>query len=150
MIHVRPATPADVALVVPLFEAYRVFYEKKSDYAAAVEFVQARLERAESVIFVALNGAEAVGFTQLYPLFSSTRMQRLWLLNDLYVAESHRGQGISKLLIERAQKWAQETEAAGLLLETAKANHVGNQLYPATGFDLVDSVNWYFWENSAK
>jgi GNAT superfamily N-acetyltransferase len=145
MIEIRPATPADVALVVPLFEAYRVFYEKKPDYATAAQFVQARLERSESVIFVALDGAEAVGFTQLYPLFSSTRMQRLWLLNDLYVAESHRGQGISKLLLERAQTWAQETEAAGLLLETAKTNHVGNQLYPATGFELVDSVNWYFW-----
>ncbi len=71
-------------------------------------------------------------------------MKRLWLLNDLFVAKEFRGQGISKLLIERAKQLAEQTHAAGLLLETEKTNEIGNQLYPSAGFNL-EANNFYFW-----
>ena len=85
MINIRRASANDLSMVAPLFDAYRVFYKKDSDLAAANSFLKERLENSESFIFLALddNGA-AAGFIQLYPLFSSTRMARLWLLNDLF------------------------------------------------------------------
>ena len=75
-------------------------------------------------------------------------MKRMWLLNDLYVSPEHRGNGISKLLIEAAQSLAQSTEAAGVLLETEKSNEIGNKLYPRMGFELEEN-NFYFWSNPA-
>jgi GNAT superfamily N-acetyltransferase len=72
-------------------------------------------------------------------------MQKMWLLNDLYVAENFRGRGISKALIDAAKKLATDTQACGLLLETSKTNNIGNQLYPATDFELQDESNFYFW-----
>lgn len=140
------ATLTHVAELAKLFEAYRLFYQKEPDLAQATAFLQARIIQNESIIFIATDTAgRQVGFTQLYPLFSSTRMQKLWLLNDLFVLPEMRGKGISVALIERAKQHCQETLACGLILETAKDNAVGNQLYPKTGFELDTDYNHYVW-----
>lgn len=133
--------------IVELFDAYRVWYRKPSEEITAREFLSARLEQNESVIYAAENEAGSlVGFTQLYPLFSSTRMKRLWLLNDLFVAPEFRGRGISKQLIDRAKSLATSTDACGLMLETEKSNEIGNKLYPRCDFELETDVNFYFWK----
>ncbi len=141
---IRTANLENLDELVLLFEAYRAFYKKNPDAVGAKIFLQERIEKNESVIFMAYSDSgEAVGFTQLYPLFSSTRMKRLWLLNDLFVKEEFRGQGFSKTLIERAKQLAQETGACEIMLETAKTNDIGNQLYPTMGFELGTDFNWY-------
>lgn len=142
---VRRCREKDVPSVAKLFDAYRIFYRKPGDLPGAEIFLRARIRQSESVIFIHEQGSVATGFTQLYPLFSSTRMQRIWLLNDLFVLPEYRGQGISRQLIQSAQQHANETGAAGLLLETEKTNITANQLYPATGFEMVDN-NFYWWE----
>ncbi|TAE11792.1 MAG: GNAT family N-acetyltransferase [Bacteroidetes bacterium] len=142
------ATLEHLAPLVALFDAYRVFYEKESDQDSARAFLQERITRNESVIFIALDAeGRQVGFTQLYPLFSSTRMRKLWLLNDLFVTPTARGKGYSKALIERAQQHCRDTDACALLLETAKNNEIGNRLYPQMGFALDTDFHHYVWEN---
>ena len=146
-IHIRQAALEDMEALVALFDAYRVWYEKPSDPQGAEDFLRARMEQGESIVYLACEGEAVVGFTQLYPLFSSTRMKRLWLLNDLFVDAAHRGKGISKLLLERAKTLARETGACEVMLETAKTNDIGNQLYSSAGFELGTDFNWYHWEN---
>jgi len=132
-------------LVGPLFDAYRIFYRKESDVESVNKFIQARLTQKDSVIYLAINAeGNGIGFTQLYPSFSSTKMKRMWILNDLFVDPNYRGQGISKLLITKAKELSQETKACGLLLETEKHNMIGNKLYPSVGFELEEN-NFYFW-----
>ncbi len=133
-----------------LFDAYRVWYRKDGNIPSAKEFLKARLQNSESIVYLAIDEKNGgmVGFTQLYPLFSSTRMKPLWLLNDLFVQPDYRGQGISKLLIDRCKELARTTEAAGLMLETEKSNTIGNQLYAATDFELESDVNFYFWKTN--
>jgi len=147
MIIIRQAIIDDLPQLAGLFNLYRIFYLKKSDIEAAKIFLRDRMRHNESMIFVAEENQKLAGFTQLYPQFSSTRMKRSWLLNDLYVLEECRGKGISKQLIEAAKQLAKETNSAGLLLETEKTNIVGNQLYPSAGFTLYDQTNFYWWEN---
>lgn len=142
---IRLATLADIPALIELFDAYRVFYRKASDKAGATQFLTERLTQADAVIFVAEQAGQLLGFTQLYPLFSSTRMQRMWLLNDLYVAPEHRGQGWSLQLIDAAKEHVRATAACGLLLETEISNTIGNQLYPRAGFVKNDTTNFYFW-----
>ncbi|TXH30538.1 MAG: N-acetyltransferase, partial [Cyclobacteriaceae bacterium] len=120
MTLVRKAGPHDLDTVAGLFNQYRMWYGKDSDLPGAKKFLDARQQQNESVIFVVEQEGVVVAFTQLYPLFSSTRMKRLWLLNDLFVAEEHRGRGHSKALLERAKAFCVETEACGFMLETAK------------------------------
>ncbi|HUM45311.1 MAG TPA: GNAT family N-acetyltransferase [Chitinophagales bacterium] len=132
-----------------LFDAYRMFYRKPTDRDGARLFLKERMENNESIIFLVVDDDGTVaGFTQLYPLFSSTRMKRWWLLNDLFVKTEFRGQDLSKLLIERCKALAMETKAAGLSLETEISNHIGNRLYPEAGFELDTEHNFYFWENN--
>jgi len=143
---IRRATTNDLPQLSQLFDAYRVFYRKPSDITRASNFLNERMKENDSVVFVDDENGTLTGFTQLYPQFSSTRMQRSWLLNDLYVQPSFRGKGISKKLIEAAKQLARETNAAGLLLETEKTNKTGNQLYPSAGFVLYNETNFYWWD----
>ena len=133
---VRQAGPGDVDAVAPLFDAYRQFYQQSSDPALARAFIAERLARSESVIFLAERGGRAVGFVQLYPLFSSTaaRPRRLWLLNDLFVAPSARGGGVARALLDRARRLGEETGAAGLELATARTNTPAQRLYESLGW----------------
>jgi GNAT superfamily N-acetyltransferase len=133
---VRQAGPGDVDAVAPLFDAYRQFYQQPSDLALARAFIAERLARSESVIFLAERDGQAVGFVQLYPLFSSTsaRPRRLWLLNDLFVSPSARGGGVARALMERARRLGEDTGAAGLELATARTNAPAQRLYESLGW----------------
>lgn len=144
---IRKVTLQDIGQLSELFDQYRIFYQKEPDLPAAEQFLTERIEKRDSEIFVAESEGEILGFVQLYPIFSSTRMKRYWLLNDLFVHENYRGKGFSKQLIEKAKEIAKSTDAGGILLETGKTNDIGNKLYPACGFELYDEVNFYEWTN---
>jgi ribosomal protein S18 acetylase RimI-like enzyme len=142
---VRQAGPADATAVAPLFDAYRQFYRQPPDPALARTFIAQRLERDESVIFLAERDGRPVGFVQLYPLFSSTaaRPRRLWLLNDLYVAPDARQGGVGRALMARARRHAEETDACGLELATARTNAVAQGLYESLGWRRDDAFLRY-------
>jgi len=144
--NIRKASVNDLPQLATLFDGYRVFYEKNSALKEAEDFLHERLTNHESEIFVADDGNMLLGFVQLYPLFSSTRLKRLWLLNDLFVDVRHRGKGISVALIDAAKELCRLTGGCGLMLETAKSNDIGNQLYPRTGFTLDHDHNYYSWD----
>ena len=143
----RKATLEDLRYLSKLFDEYRVFYHKEPDVLAAENFIKERISNKDSEIFVSEEKGILTGFVQLYPIFSSTRMKKYWLLNDLFVNENFRGKGFSKQLIEEAKTLCKTTNACGILLETGKTNDIGNQLYPSCGFEIYDSVNFYEWNN---
>ncbi|MGH1433767.1 MAG: GNAT family N-acetyltransferase [Lewinella sp.] len=145
---IRSATLSDLSALANLFDQYRVFYRKDSDIPAAEQFLKDRLTLGDSVIYVAEIAGELVGFTQLYPIFSSTRMRRLWLLNDLFVHPAQRGQGLSLQLLDQTKKHCRETRACGVMLETEKSNTIGNRLYPRAGFQQNEGSNFYEWTNN--
>ena len=133
-LSVKKITVDDLQLVVNLFDKYRVFYKKESDIALAESFLKERLLNNESVIYVALDEQYAIGFTQLYPKYSSGRAEKNWILNDLYVDENYRKQGIGKKLIDAAISFAKEKSAKFVQLETATDNYNAQHLYELSGF----------------
>lgn len=144
--NIRRAELMDLNHLAELFDQYRVFYKKKSDLEGARSFLKTRMDKKESEIFVSFSDeGKMTGFTQLYPLFSSTRMKRFWMLNDLFVHQDFRRQGYSIALIDKAKELCRNTGACGMMLETAKDNVEGNKLYPKTGFYLDESRNFYEW-----
>ena len=124
--------------VLPLFDAYRMFYKAASDIARARTFLQARLANNESVIFVAYADGAAVGFTQLYPKYSSARTEKNWILNDLYVEESVRKHGVGEELIRAAIAFAKHDGAVSVHLSTQVDNLRAQRLYKKIGFQLQD------------
>jgi GNAT superfamily N-acetyltransferase len=123
-----------VPQAAPLFDAYRQFYRQPSDLAGAAAFLRERIERNESIVFLAVLDGAVVGFTQLYPCFSSTSMKRLWILNDLFVVPEARRRGVAQALMERTRQLALQTSAEGLALETAVDNHNAQKLYEQLGW----------------
>lgn len=130
-------------LIVPLFDAYRVFYKQTSDLKGSKAFLHDRFLNHESVIYLAMKENNAIGFTQLYPLFSSVTMQRMFVLNDLYVDADHRNEGIGEALINTAKVLCTELNYKGLGLQTA-ADNPAQKLYERLGFK-IDTDLQYFW-----
>jgi ribosomal protein S18 acetylase RimI-like enzyme len=130
------ATLADADALAPLFDAYRVFYLQPPNLALAREFIRARLRGDESTLFLCrdADSGEALGFTQLYPSFTSISARRLWILNDLFVAAQARRRGVARALMERARRFAAHTGALRLVLETADDNHAAQALYESLGY----------------
>jgi GNAT superfamily N-acetyltransferase len=138
------ATVNDAAIVAPLFEAYRQWYGKTGDLAAAIQFLTERLQHAESVIFLAMHEDQAIGFTQLYPVFSSVSMRREWILNDLFIDENIRNSGAGSALLNAAKDFVRTQNAKGILLETAPDNAHAQHLYEKMDWQKADN-SYYYW-----
>lgn len=130
--------------ITTLFDSYRQFYQQATHPKAAEAFLRERLEKNESVIFLALEDDTALGFTQLYPSFSSVSMKRLWILNDLFVAAEGRNKGVGAALISAAVQHAKDTGAKGLQLETAISNHAAQTLYEKLGWQRETEFYTYY------
>ncbi|MFN8653985.1 MAG: GNAT family N-acetyltransferase [Gemmatimonadales bacterium] len=140
---IRPAGAADLAALVPLFDGYRQFYEQPSDPALARGFLAERLDRRDTVLILAELDGRAVGFTHLFPIFSSTRCARLWLLNDLFVSPAARKHGVARALLRAAESHARATGACGLELATAHTNTPAQRLYESLGWQLDTTFRHY-------
>jgi len=134
-LQVRQATIHDLDALVPLFDGYRQFYGKPSDPQGAHAFLGARFAHHQSLILLALDATgTGLGFTQLYPLFSSVRMVRSYLLNDLFVAPPARRQGVAAALLREAAAHARALGAASLALSTGRDNAPAQALYESLGW----------------
>lgn len=133
---IRYASLDDIDDLAPLFDAYRVFYRQTSDLELAHRFVRQRMNLRESVILLAraADTADALGFVQLYPGFSSVSAGRVWILNDLFVKSDARGRGIGRALMQRAKTHGEATDVLRLVLSTAEDNRVAQQLYESEGW----------------
>tara|TARA_Y100001949_G_C15778532_1_gene239586 strand:+ start:101 stop:580 length:480 start_codon:yes stop_codon:yes gene_type:complete len=123
------------ALVYKLFDKYRVFYKQPSNIEVSTNFIKEGMNNNESIIFVALIGSIPIGFTQLYPKFSSTRVTRNWILNDLYVDVEYRKLGIGEELIRTAMNFAKANGASFVELSTEVDNITAQRLYERVGFN---------------
>ena len=131
---IRRARKKDKGDLSVLFDKYRIFYKQKPDVENGRSFLKKRMKRKESVIFVAEERDELIGFTQLFPIFSSVSMKRTWLLNDLYVNERSRGIGAATKLLDAAKEFGAETNSKWLLLQTAADNFTAQKAYEKNGW----------------
>ncbi len=143
VLDIKKVVNDDVSMVAILFDAYRVFYKQSSNLQAAFDFLEQRVDKNESTIFMATIQGEAVGFVQLYPIFSSVSLKPAWLLNDLYVAENARRQGVAEALLQQAKQFALETKAAFVLLQTSEDNYKAQSVYEKNGWI---KLNDFFYE----
>ncbi|QNK69423.1 GNAT family N-acetyltransferase [Variovorax sp. PAMC26660] len=133
-IVVRQAVLSDLEALAPLFDGYRQFYGKASDLAAARDFLRERFNHGESALFLALDGVAPIGFTQLYPSFSSASLARTFILNDLFVVQSHRRAGAGSKLLHAATEFARSLGAVRVTLSTDIQNTSAQATYEAQGW----------------
>lgn len=147
MLEILRITTDHIDNIVPLFNAYRVFYGKESDFASAKTFLFDRLSNHQSIILGAVLDRKTVGFTQLYTTYSSVSMQPYYILNDLFVSKEFRGNGIGQKLLEAAKELCSSQKFKGLSLETATDNPA-QQLYEKMGWEKDSEHLHYFWTNT--
>lgn len=145
-LRIDRATVNDVDEVARLFDAYRQFYGQLSDLRAATAFVNERLSRGESTILVARRNGDPVGFTQLYPSFSSVSMRQTLTLNDLFVRPETRTQGVGAALIEAAAEFGREKNCRRLTLCTQIENTDAQSIYESRGWVRDEKFYYYSFE----
>jgi ribosomal protein S18 acetylase RimI-like enzyme len=131
------ATLEHLDLLTPLFVKYREFYGELPYPESSREFLEKRLRRDESVIYLALakdDDSKLLGFCQLYPSYSSLSLKRVWILNDIYVNEDYRRQLVADHLVKHAKKMAKETQAVRMRVATSSTNDVAQKVYESIGF----------------
>ena len=131
---VRQAVLADLPVLAPLFDGYRQFYGRTSDVAAAEAFLRERFNHGESVVFLAHDEGVPVGFTQLYPSFSSVSLARTFVLNDLFVVPGRRRTGVGSALLRAATEHARSLGAVRVTLNTDIENTSAQAVYEARGW----------------
>ncbi|WP_299890478.1 GNAT family N-acetyltransferase [uncultured Lacinutrix sp.] len=131
--------------LVPLFDGYRIFYRQISNNDAVKAFLKERLEKRDTIIFIAYIGDKAVGYTQLFHSFSSVAMKPIFILNDLFVDSNYRKKGVGVALMNKAKILCKELEYKGIGLQTETTNPA-QHLYESLGWKK-DSDLQYFWTN---
>ena len=142
-IIVRQAVLTDLDQLAALFDQYRQFQGQPTDRAAAHDFLRARFDHGEAVVFLAHDGAQSVGFAQLYPSFSSVSLKRVFILNDLFVAETGRRTGVATRLLAAVEAYAWSLGAARVTLNVARSNVTAQALYTASGWQQDEQFFMY-------
>ncbi len=142
-VTVRQAVLADLDALAALFDGYRQFQGRPGDLAAARDFLRQRMDHGESVVFLAHAGADPVGFAQLYPSFSSVSMQRVFILNDLFVAPAGRRRNVASQLLAAVETYAWSLGATRVSLNVARTNVSAQAVYDARGWKQDDQYFMY-------
>ncbi|MGK0554659.1 N-acetyltransferase family protein [Macrococcus capreoli] len=134
---------SDINQVAILLDVYRIFYKKDSDDEACKQFIEARYNHNQSIIFVAEENDIIFGFVQLYPVFSTVSLQRAFILNNLFVQSNNRSSGAGKKLIEKSFEYAKENNVRYVCLETSVDNVKTQGLYEKMGTSVDNEVLHY-------
>ena len=137
------ATLEHLDLLTPMFIKYREFFGELALPDSSRKFLENRLKRKESVIYMALADEEdrLLGYCQLYPSFSSLSLKRVWILNDIYVAGDARRQLVADRLLQTAKQMARDSKAVRMRAATLKGNDTARRLYESIGFREDDQFS---------
>jgi len=138
---VRPLRRTDYERWLPLWHGYNAFYERSGPTALPAEITAATWSRffdpKEPVrALVAEESDELIGLTHYLFHRSTTRLNDICYLQDLFTAEHARGRGVGRRLIEAVYQAAHDAGSSRVYWQT----HAGN----ATGRALYDKVARHF------
>jgi GNAT superfamily N-acetyltransferase len=143
---IRQAAIQDLSKLVPIFDDYRKYFGQQKVPAAVNQFLFEKFEHLESVIFIAQQQNKVVGFAQLYPVFSSLTLQRVWLLNDFFIAEEFRGSGIGTKLFAKVKEFTLLTKSKGIELSVEHSNKKAWVFWEKQGFKMDEEFRYYFYK----
>ncbi len=144
-VEIAPITVEEFEGLLPLIASYQRFYEvAEIDEERNRSFFRRFLAPSEDGLLLgARRGGRVVGYACLYWHFSSTQAKETVLMNDLFVDDSARGQGVGRALIEATAEVARERGVASIEWSTAPDNHTAQRLYDSTG---AERSEWFSYE----
>lgn len=136
--RIRRITSMEVPSVASLFDEYRQTYGYPSERSAALAYIRACVAGGEVIALTACDAfrpLDLLGFTLLYPSFSSMRLRRTWHIQDIYVVPRTRRQGIGRALMEHAVKFARQNDSEHIMLLSPGENVALAALSVSLGFE---------------
>jgi GNAT superfamily N-acetyltransferase len=133
---VRPATPADAALIVEFNRLLALESEGKTLDPATLSAGVAALfaDPSRGRYFVAEHEGTALGQIMLTTEWSDWRNGWFWWIQSVYVRAEARRQGIFRALFEHVEQAArQDPQVVGLRLYVEKENRSAQQTYLRLG-----------------
>ena len=91
-------------------------------------------------IYLACEGAEAVGFAICFLSYSTFRARRILNIKDYFVPHTHRGRGIGRRLMDFVAERARAEDCCLLTLEVQENNERARAIYAAAGFEQATYV----------
>ena len=139
---VRPATEEDLPDLLPLLRGYSSFYGAHPDDDALLGMARSFCQGTGGGLqLVALAGSgELLGFATLLWSWDTTTGSPLAVMEDLFVTEGTRGQGVGRRLLGACAALARDRGCAALAWETAPDNERAQRLYDATG---AERSTWF-------
>ena len=133
-ITIRPIQPADRAAWEPLWAGYNAFYDRAGATALAPEITQTLWERlfdpAEPVFaLVAEHDGALAGLVHYLFHRSTSRIEPVCYLQDLFTSPALRGRGVGRALIEGVYARAGDAGAKRVYWQTRESNTAGRLLY---------------------
>lgn len=130
---VREATLADAAALAPLLGelGYPV------DASALAARVRRMLDRSDQKIFLAEDGAGALGLLALHVFPALAYDRDLALIMALVVTERARGRGVGRALIDRAESVSKSLGAGRLMVTTHVRRADAHAFYERLGFEFT-------------
>ncbi|MEJ0098721.1 MAG: GNAT family N-acetyltransferase [Pseudomonadota bacterium] len=137
-IHIRPVEAGDYAAWRPLWDGYNAFYGRVDATALPEGITTATWDRflnAEEPVhaLVALSQGQIVGLAHFLFHRSTTRIDDVCYLQDLFTVEHLRGQGIGRQLILAVYAAARQAGSTRVYWQTHSSNDKGRALYDKVG-----------------
>jgi len=134
-LRIEPIAEPQLGALLPMIAAYQRFYgvEDVDEERNRAFFSRFLAPSEDGLLLGAWSGEELLGYACLYWHFTSLVPAETVLLNDLYVDEGHRGDGIGRALIEASADVARQRGAHRLEWATAPNNKTAQRLYDKTG-----------------
>ncbi|WP_156499224.1 GNAT family N-acetyltransferase [Fictibacillus phosphorivorans] len=147
--RIRPVVIEDLEQLKGLMYRYIVdFYKGKSPEGSALEdHIKHLLSSVEAgTQFVAESeDGRLAGFATLYFSFSTTRLQKIAILNDLFVDAEFRGAGLGEKLFLHVLEYTKKEGYAYMTWQTASDNTSAQALYKKMGGKNINS-EWIHYE----
>ncbi|MEN9763797.1 MAG: hypothetical protein RI906_3623 [Pseudomonadota bacterium] len=133
-LNIRPVASTDLEAWRPLWDGYNAFYGRMGPTALAEEVTAvtwARFFNPIEPVFALVAESEGKLLGLAHYLFhrSTTRVEPVCYLQDLFTAPPARGQGVGRALIEGVYRQAVQTGAKRVYWQTQVTNLAGRLLY---------------------
>jgi GNAT superfamily N-acetyltransferase len=136
----------DLDELLPLVRAYCDFYEAAPSDEELLALSGALIDDPdhEGMQLIGRDAqGRAVGFATIYWSWSTTDAVRIGIMNDLFVADSARGQGLAEALIEACRAECAKRGARRLAWQTAPDNARAQAVYDRVGGNREQWVDYW-------
>ncbi|MEJ2816824.1 GNAT family N-acetyltransferase [Caulobacter sp. CCG-8] len=133
-LRVRPLTRADHAQWLPLWDGYNAFYGRSGETAldpAITAMTWSRIFDADEPVhgLVAEQDGRLLGLVHYLFHRSTTMIEPICYLQDLFTTEQARGKGVGRALIEAVYDAARAAGASRVYWQTHETNATAMKLY---------------------